>query len=423
MTSVASQNTFGILADVEDQTQETASELSKEEVVVSKKVDRSRASKTEARIRHDYPQRGGAPRAAASTRGNDEVRSGPRDRNVGPRLSGRRNQDEGSGGSDYPPRNARGARAGERSRGGRGGRRGREYDRHSGTGREDSGKKDSQAWGDPTSSAWPSESNEPGKWGNDTGGPEESSWTANDDAANGGTWDAGNEASAPNEAGGWNDGEDGAKDDNTWNPDISLDDLSTDNVDWKSGDNKDNDDDGGYSIDAVQAPVEIVQKTLDEYLAERAQRGLSVALPEPRKPNEGADDSQWRDAVPLERDDEEDVLFAGKETSYKLKSKDKTKTKKEYIEIEQAFERPSGGSQRGRGRGRNGRDGNRERRDNRDGYREGRDNRDGYREGRDNRDGYREGRDNRDGYRENRRGRNDGVNLNDQRAFPSLGTA
>ena len=76
MTSVASQNTFGILADVEDQTQETASELSKEEVVVSKKVDRSRASKTEARIRHDYPQRGGAPRAAASTRGNDEVRSG-----------------------------------------------------------------------------------------------------------------------------------------------------------------------------------------------------------------------------------------------------------------------------------------------------------------------------------------------------------
>ena len=62
---------------------------------------------------------------------------GPRDRNVGPRLSGRRNQEDGNGGSDYPPRNARGARAGERSRGGgRGGRRGREYDRHSGTGRE-----------------------------------------------------------------------------------------------------------------------------------------------------------------------------------------------------------------------------------------------------------------------------------------------
>lgn len=53
----------------------------------------------------------------------------PRDRNVGPRLSGRREE------GDYPNRTSRGARASERGRGGRGSRRGREYDRHSGTGR------------------------------------------------------------------------------------------------------------------------------------------------------------------------------------------------------------------------------------------------------------------------------------------------
>ncbi|KAG5457734.1 MAG: hypothetical protein BJ554DRAFT_2178 [Olpidium bornovanus] len=51
------------------------------------------------------------------------------------------------------------------------------------------------------------------------------------------------------------------------------------------------------------------QKTLDEYLAEKAT--CSVALPEARKANEGADVTQWKDAVLLKNDDEQ-VLFAGK---------------------------------------------------------------------------------------------------------------
>ena len=45
--------------------------------------------------------------------------------------------------------------------------------------------------------------------------------------------------------------------------------------------------------------------------AEKAQKSLDISLPESRKPNEGADDSLWKDAVPLENDDEEEFLFAG----------------------------------------------------------------------------------------------------------------
>jgi plasminogen activator inhibitor 1 RNA-binding protein len=58
-------------------------------------------------------------------------------------------------------------------------------------------------------------------------------------------------------------------------------------------------------------PEEAV-KTYDEYLAEKAQKSLDISLPESRKANEGADDSQWKDAVPLEKDEEEEFLFAGK---------------------------------------------------------------------------------------------------------------
>ena len=73
------------------------------------------------------------------------------------------------------------------------------------------------------------------------------------------------------------------------------------------------------------------------------------------------------------------------------------------MEIAQTFERPGGGSSRGRGRGRGGRGGGR---------------------GRDDRDG-RDGRIYDDSNRDNRRrsGGGRGVNLDDTRAFPSLGSS
>lgn len=50
-------------------------------------------------------------------------------------------------------------------------------------------------------------------------------------------------------------------------------------------------------------------KTLDEYLATK--KAAAAPLPEARKPNEGADDSKWKDAVALEKPEEED-FFGGK---------------------------------------------------------------------------------------------------------------
>jgi hypothetical protein len=50
-------------------------------------------------------------------------------------------------------------------------------------------------------------------------------------------------------------------------------------------------------------------KTLEEYLATK--KAAAAALPEARKPNEGADDTKWKDAVALEKPEEED-FFGGK---------------------------------------------------------------------------------------------------------------
>jgi len=109
-------------------------------------------------------------------------------------------------------------------------------------------------------------------------------------------------------------------------------------------------------------------KTFEEYLAEKANAAL--ALPSlkkgVRKPNEGADDSQWKDAVKLVKgEEEEEVFFQAKEkktTQTTKKIKEKT-----FIEVEPLGYRPprAGGDRggRGRGRGRGDRDGGPDRRD------------------------------------------------------------
>ncbi|KAL1920067.1 uncharacterized protein VTP21DRAFT_1213 [Calcarisporiella thermophila] len=135
---------------------------------------------------------------------------------------------------------------------------------------------------------------------------------------------------------------------------------------------------------AADAEPEEVVKTLDEYLAEKASKGLNVSLPDERKPNEGVDDAQWKGAVELSRDEEE-YLFLGKEQAGKSKAR-KEKGTKVFVDIEQRFaERPRRG---GFGGERGARPGS-----------------------------ERGGRGGRGG----RRGQQNGVNVEDNRAFPALG--
>lgn len=109
--------------------------------------------------------------------------------------------------------------------------------------------------------------------------------------------------------------------------------------------------------------------TLDQYLAQKAEKEASL-LPklETRKANEGADDTLWKDAIPVQKD-EGAAYFAAK-VHPKLhflcplvltfvfpqpKSAPKARTEKKekvFIEIDARFDRPDrGGRGGGRGRG------------------------------------------------------------------------
>ncbi|KAI8391385.1 uncharacterized protein BYT42DRAFT_542943 [Radiomyces spectabilis] len=92
-------------------------------------------------------------------------------------------------------------------------------------------------------------------------------------------------------------------------------------------------------------------KTLDEY-KQSLQSAGKPRLPEARAPNEGSDDSKWKDAVPLERNEDDSVFFAGKAQSGKARNKNKKE--KVYLDIEQPPHR-SQDNRGGRGRGRGGR--------------------------------------------------------------------
>lgn len=56
-------------------------------------------------------------------------------------------------------------------------------------------------------------------------------------------------------------------------------------------------------------------KTLDEYLEEK-KNSQTFRVQEGRKPNEGMDDKEWKNAVVLEK--EEDVFFTGKVKKKKI---------------------------------------------------------------------------------------------------------
>jgi len=132
--------------------------------------------------------------------------------------------------------------------------------------------------------------------------------------------------------------------------------------------------------------------TLTEYLAKKKASEAVPSKPEGRAANEGADSSLWKDAIQLQRDEDEDNYYVGK-----TRATHKARTKKEekvFIEIDARFAPPErsgrGRGDRGRGRG----DGGRER-----------------------------GGRGRGGFDQPRSGtrNNEPVDVSDESAFPSLG--
>ncbi|CAO3635252.1 unnamed protein product [Cunninghamella blakesleeana] len=130
-------------------------------------------------------------------------------------------------------------------------------------------------------------------------------------------------------------------------------------------------------------PEEVV-KTLDEYLAEKANKSLKVGRPEARKANEGSDDAKWKNTVEFVKTQETEYFSAKEKSSVK---KEKVRKEKVVVEIEQRFQEKS-------------RFRSEERRGGRGGDRRGR------------------GGNNR---RNNRQSNGPSVNLQDDAAFPSLG--
>jgi plasminogen activator inhibitor 1 RNA-binding protein len=74
---------------------------------------------------------------------------------------------------------------------------------------------------------------------------------------------------------------------------------------------------------------------LDEYLAEKANKSLKVALPEARKAND-SDDSAFKGAVVVEKAEFEE-FFVSKESKAPKKATDKVKKEKVLVDIEQRF--------------------------------------------------------------------------------------
>ncbi|KAI9317300.1 hypothetical protein BX666DRAFT_2027376 [Dichotomocladium elegans] len=101
-------------------------------------------------------------------------------------------------------------------------------------------------------------------------------------------------------------------------------------------------------------PAEMNYKTLDEYQAAQDSLRGRIRTLEARAPNEGSDESQWKNSVPLERNKDDDYYFGGKE--FASKQKNKNKKEKVYLEIDQPPRRQqqSGRHAEHKGRGRRG---------------------------------------------------------------------
>ncbi|KAI8912034.1 hypothetical protein PhCBS80983_g03209 [Powellomyces hirtus] len=129
-------------------------------------------------------------------------------------------------------------------------------------------------------------------------------------------------------------------------------------------------------------------KTLEQYIAERARPTNDKNV---RKANEGADDAQWKDAVVLKKEEDEELFADLLKVKKSKAAAAKEKAQKTFVNIDQRFtdEGRGGFSERGRG----------------------------------GRGGARGGRGGDRGAPRGGRGRNAGgaVSIEDQTAFPSLG--
>ncbi|KAF9905522.1 hypothetical protein BX616_000991 [Lobosporangium transversale] len=93
---------------------------------------------------------------------------------------------------------------------------------------------------------------------------------------------------------------------------------------------------------AEPEPVEpeVVVKTLDDYLAEKAAKSVKLSLPQTRAANAGADDSQWKDARVLEVEEAEDFIKMGKGSEPKTR-KGKKEGKVLFTDIDIRYTEPS----------------------------------------------------------------------------------
>ncbi|KAJ3049291.1 hypothetical protein HK097_009702 [Rhizophlyctis rosea] len=279
------------------------------------------------------------PRGGAGGQRGDRVQ-----RTGGPRETGdferppREGQREGQvDGQRGGYRGGRGGRGGPR--GGGAGARGREFDRRSGTGRRDTEKKEVAG---------------KGSWGNPVTAEEEGAKVAEQEIA-------------------------------------AADGTATPEENAPAGDA------AAAEPETPKEPEEVL-KTLDQYFAEvQAKKGAQEA--NVRKANEGADESQWKDAVAFVKE-EEDYFIGGKQKGKKAAQTPKEKAQKVFAAIEQRFaDEPKRGGREG---GRGGRGGNR-----------------GGQGGDRPESGRGRGGQNRRGGRA--AGGDVNVNVADERAFPSLG--
>ncbi|KAJ6575167.1 hypothetical protein B0H19DRAFT_1127464 [Mycena capillaripes] len=218
----------------------------------------------------------------------------------------------------------RGRGRGGAARGGNRGGRGRQFDKHSQTGKVDTEKRINQGWGAEEGNAElkaeeaaikdaNAEAAPAGEWGAPTDGVADA-WAAPAEAADAWTSpDGAAPAAGEGEAGAGKPERDGRP------PRREREPEEEDNT-----------------------------LTLEQYLAQKKEKESSVVpkLEGIRKANEGADANIWKDVVALEKADE-DAYFVGKS-----KATPKARTKKEekvFLEIEARFDRPSRGGGRGRG--------------------------------------------------------------------------
>ncbi|KAG0341686.1 hypothetical protein BG004_005943 [Podila humilis] len=122
--------------------------------------------------------------------------------------------------------------------------------------------------------------------------------------------------------------------------------------------------DAEQTPEAAAAPApepvepEVVVKTLDDYLQEKAAKALKLSLPEARAANAGADNSQWKDTQVLEVEETGDFIKMSKDSVAKAR-KGKKEAKVVVKDIEVRYTEPAREPAAPRGAFRGGRGGER----------------------------------------------------------------